>query len=86
MTEPGDLYTAPIPHCPVHGGPMKPRTGDVGNGYTGTVWVCPGWDGEGCDYEAPPQEWTCIGKTEGAITFTAPLDSPNARIVLGGDP
>ena len=40
---------------------MKPRSGDAGNGYTGTVWVCPGWDGEGCNYTAGGQEWTHIG-------------------------
>ena len=27
-----------------------------------------------------------LSKTEGGITLTAPLDSPNARIALGGDP
>lgn len=54
------LFTAPVPECPDHG-PMKPRTGDAGNGYTGTVYVCPGWDGEGCDYEAPPRQWSEIG-------------------------
>lgn len=35
---------------------MKQRLSD-----TGTTWVCPGWDGEGCDYQAPPQEWRQIG-------------------------
>lgn len=77
-----EVYFAPVPECPEHG-PMKPRTGNV-NGYTATAWACPGWDGEGCDYEAPPREWTYIGKTEGGITFTTSLDSPNARIALRG--
>jgi hypothetical protein len=45
----------PPPRCPVHG-EMKPRDTSV-NGYTATAWACPGWDGEGCDYEAPPREW-----------------------------
>jgi hypothetical protein len=43
------------PECPAHG-PMKRREGSV-QGYTATVWTCPGFDGEGCDYEAPSADW-----------------------------
>ena len=57
------LYSAPVPRCPEHG-QMKPRSGDVGNGYTGTIWACPGWDGEGCGYQAPPREWVHIGTVD----------------------
>jgi hypothetical protein len=45
------------PQCPVHGA-MKARSGDIGNGYTGTVWVCAGWDGEGCPARAERAGWT----------------------------
>lgn len=79
MPEPGDLYMAPVPRCELHG-PMRfvPEV---------NAYVCHGWDGEGCHSVDPAdQEWTYIGKTEGGITLTAPLDSPNARIALGGDP
>lgn len=56
------LYVAPIPRCPEHG-QMKPRSGGAGNGYTGTTWACPGWDGEGCDHTAS-QEWVHIGHAD----------------------
>ena len=56
----GPAYIAVAPRCPVHG-EMKRRAGDCGNGYAGTTWTCPGWDGEGCDYQAPPLEWHEIG-------------------------
>jgi hypothetical protein len=68
----GDLYIAPVPQCPEHGR-MKSRTGDIGNGYTGTIWVCPGWDGEGCDYRAPPPEWRKIGVTDGPVRLNRGL-------------
>jgi len=54
-----ELYIASAPECPQHG-PMKARPGSI-NGYTATVYVCPGFDGEGCDYEAPAAEWKHIG-------------------------
>ena len=76
--EPGDLYMAPIPRCELHG-EMR---------YVPAVsaYVCHGFDGEGCHAtDLADLEWTYIGKTEGPVTFTAPLDSPNARIALGGD-
>lgn len=83
MPEPGDLYMAPVPRCELHG-PMR---------YVPEVsaYVCHGYDGEGChavdSAEATANaDWTYIGRTAGPITFTAPLDSPNARISLGGDP
>lgn len=60
LTGSGPVYIAVAPRCPEHG-EMKARSGDVGNGYTGTTWTCPGWDGEGCDYQAPSQEWKQIG-------------------------
>lgn len=59
------VFAAPVPVCPEHGA-MKPRAGSV-NGYTATVWACPGWDGEGCSYEAPPREWGVIGVTAGPM-------------------
>ena len=55
----GPAYIAVTPRCPEHG-EMKPRQGSV-NGYTGTIWACPGWDGEGCGYQAPAAEWKQIG-------------------------
>lgn len=56
----GPAYIEVTPRCPEHG-EMKQRHGDAGNGYTGTTWVCPGWDGEGCSYQAPETEWRQIG-------------------------
>lgn len=47
----GEAFIAPLPECPVHGR-MKSR--DDG-------WACVGWDGEGCDHEAPPMELTPLG-------------------------
>lgn len=60
LTGSGPAYIAVTPRCPEHG-EMKPRSGDCGNGYTGTLWVCLGWDGEGCGYQAPRPEWRQIG-------------------------
>lgn len=54
----GDCWVAPVPRCPEHGQMNRrpPPPGDC----EGT-WVCNGWDGEGCDYQAPPPEWKRIG-------------------------
>ena len=77
MAEPGDLYMAPVPRCELHG-EMR-YVPEV------TAYVCHGYDGEGCHAVDPADlDWTHIG-TAGPITFTAPLDSPNTRIALGGD-
>jgi hypothetical protein len=53
------VFIEVTPQCPEHG-PMKARLGQA-QGYTCTVWVCPGWDGEGCDYQAPSREWGQLG-------------------------
>lgn len=50
MPDPGGGPGRAAPRCAVHG-EMRPREADI-NGYTGTVWVCLGWDGEGCDSRA----------------------------------
>lgn len=57
-----DVWYMPIPVCPVHG-EMKRRTVDGGNGYNATLWVCPGFDGEGCDYRPGDLEWQPLGTT-----------------------
>lgn len=78
MTEPAALYMAPVPRCELHG-EMRyvPAAG---------AYVCHGYDGEGCHATDPADlDWRHIGTAE-RIEFTAPLDSPNARIALGGDP
>ena len=73
-TGPGDLHVAPVPCCHLHG-PMRWIR-------SGNVWACRecGNATAACDVE-----WTYIGKTEGAVSFTAPLDNPNARIAPGGE-
>ena len=77
----GPAYIAVAPRCPEHG-PMKPRSGDTGTGYTGTIWACPGWDGEGCDYQAPPQEWRQIGIAGPVRVRIRP--SPGTPLILHG--
>jgi len=50
------------------------------------AYVCHGYDGEGCHAVDPADlDWRHIGTAEGGISFTTSLDSPNARIALGGD-
>lgn len=84
-----EIYVAPIPECPQHG-QMHLRLVTADGQSSEFAYVCHGFDGEGCDHVVWPagQEWTHVGRTEGSITitFTAPLDSPNARIALGGEP
>lgn len=83
----GDLYVAPIPKCPVHGQMSLRLAADIGikTEDVGFVYVCHGFDGEGCGHlvRVDDQDWQHIGS--GEIKFTAPLDSPNVRIALGGD-
>jgi hypothetical protein len=79
----GPVYTAPVPRCPEHG-EMKPRSGSAG-GYTATVWACPGWDGEGCDYEAPPREWREIRIAGPAlIRMRSAPERPLTPLILHG--
>jgi hypothetical protein len=39
-------------------------TGVSPDGYSTGSWVCPGWDGEGCDYQAPEPEWQPLGTVD----------------------
>lgn len=82
-----DLYVAPIPQCPVHGQMHVGVVTRPTDGANELAYVCHGFDGEGCDRIVRPgeQNWQYIGEAE-SVSFTAPLDSPNARIALGGDP
>lgn len=82
-----DLYVAPIPKCPEHGQMhlrVAQRPEDGANIF---VYICHGFDGEGCDHlvRVSDQDWQHIGEAE-SVSFTAPLNSPNTRIALGGDP
>lgn len=83
------LYVAPIPECPVHGRMHLRLAADPAvTEDVDFVYVCHGFDGEGCDQIvlSRDQGWKYIGEAMPTISFTAPLDSPNARIALGGDP
>jgi hypothetical protein len=84
-----DMWIAPIPRCPVHG-QMSPLPGQV------ETWVCHGWDGEGCDYQAPPPQWERVGyTTDLQFKFTVTRDildkaedsrrHPERLIPLGGE-
>jgi hypothetical protein len=61
----GDMYIATIPQCPTHG-KMKCRdrvkSGDGQPVYVGMYWICPGFDGEGCDHRAEEKDmdWTAV--------------------------
>jgi hypothetical protein len=52
----GDVYAAPAQFCPVHHGRMPFDLGRM-------IWICHGWDGEGCDYTVSSDEagWTYVG-------------------------
>ena len=68
------MWTAPLPRCPTHG-QMNFRTPQTGwrDGTYGFweegTWVCNGWDGEGCDYQAPPLVWARVSDVTG-LSFT----------------
>jgi hypothetical protein len=55
-----DLYYAPVPACPDHGGPMR-------YDFAMCRWACRGWDGEGCAYTVTDEklEWLRLGTTAG---------------------
>lgn len=45
---PGTAYIGPLPRCPAHG--------QMHHDFRSCQWVCPGWDGEGCDYVVTDEE------------------------------
>lgn len=55
----GKVWFAPIPTCPVHKGPMK---------YLMEIdlYVCSGWDGEGCEYTLTSEalDWWQLGTVD----------------------
>jgi hypothetical protein len=57
----GEMYIAPIPHCPTHG-QMSHHVGLA-------AWICHGFDGEGCDYTVREQDmgWILVDETEGEM-------------------
>ena len=52
-------FTA-IPRCPVHGElHRRTETEPLGGGWTRIArswWECPGWDGEGCEYQVADED------------------------------
>lgn len=47
-TGPSEVWVAPLPRCPTHGGMHYDMAGDR--------WVCHGWDGEGCPHVVTAEE------------------------------
>ena len=54
----GEIWFAPIPRCPTHG-QMKFDA-------KASLYVCMGYDGEGCDFTIPDDglEWSPLGTVD----------------------
>lgn len=76
--EGGQVYIKSIPRCPVHGQMRMSR--DVPPPKV--LWVCAGWDGEGCGYEMGGAEipWVRIGEIDSfAFTLLGSLRPKRAK-------
>jgi hypothetical protein len=54
-----EMYISKLPKCPKHGQMKEDLTRDL--------WMCAGYDGEGCDYTMTMEEWYATFRALGTI-------------------
>jgi hypothetical protein len=54
-----EIWISKMPRCPVHGQMKEDLPRDL--------WMCVGYDGEGCDFEVTNEEWFATFKTIGTL-------------------